>query len=236
MHPDHVGFRFGGCTFPVGRIRTSIEPMLQGIDSLIFDLGGVIINLDTRRTVEAFAHLASRRPEVVEPLMALPFFEDYEKGMMPDSEFRENVRGVLGVHASDQQIDAAWNAMLLDVPHSRLALLRALAPRYRLFLLSNTNAIHLHCFNTRVLAGSGLKTLAPLFTRTYYSHLLGMRKPDDEIFEFVLRDTGAAAAATLFLDDNADNLRGAQRCGIAAFHVRKPETIFELFNYSDTGA
>jgi putative hydrolase of the HAD superfamily len=217
-----------GCSFFI--------TMLSSISHLIFDLGGVIINLDTHRTVEAFARLAQREVAEVQPFMAEPFFLDYEKGLIGDAAFRDAVRDVLEIDVTDAEIDAAWNAMLLDIPPAKLNLLRALAADFRLFLLSNTNEIHLRCFQQQVQQLTGFPSLAPFFEKTYYSHYLRLRKPDVEIYEFVLQDAGIPAHATMFLDDNVHNLRGAQQIGIQTFHVHHPDTIFELFNtYSRSG-
>jgi putative hydrolase of the HAD superfamily len=203
--------------------------MSSAIRNLIFDLGGVIINLETHRTVEAFARLAQRPVAEIQPLMKESFFLEYEKGLISDAAFRDAVRTALEVALPDEQVDAAWNAMLLDIPLARLDLLRALAKHYRLFLLSNTNEIHLRCFQQQVQHLTGEPSLAGWFEKTYYSHYLRLRKPDVEIYEFVLRDAGVAPAATLFLDDNEHNLRGAEQIGIQTFHVHHPDTIFDLF-------
>lgn len=203
--------------------------MLQGIKNLIFDLGGVIINLDTHRTVEAFAQLAGRSVAEVQPLMASTFFLEYEKGLLSDAAFRDAVRNALARTVTDAEIDEAWNAMLLDIPDAKFDLLRALAPHFNLFLLSNTNEIHLRCFNEQVRVRTGLPSLAPFFQKTYYSHYLHLRKPDVEIYDFVLQDANLRAPETLFLDDNEHNLRGAQQIGIRTFHVHHPNAIFDVF-------
>lgn len=235
MRP-RVSFPRNGRNFPASPVLEVWNmQIIAGIRDLIFDLGGVIINLDTYRTVQAFARLADCPVAELEPLLTLPFFIEYEKGRLTDEAFRDHVRHLLKTNATDKEVDAAWNAMLLDVPPARIGLLRALASRYRLFLLSNTNAIHLRCFHDHVLPAIGLNSLEPLFSKSFFSHQVGMRKPDEEIFEFVLRDTRATPGATLFLDDNEDNLRGAQRCGIRTFHVHQPDAIFTAFNVSTPG-
>lgn len=197
--------------------------------NLIFDLGGVIINLETNRTVQAFAQLAGQLPDALRPLMAEPFFNEYEKGNLTDEQFRAHVRSALSLSCSDEAIDRAWNAMLLDIPTAKIRLLQQLAGSHRLFLLSNTNPIHFACFNAQVAKLTGHESLAPYFERTYYSHQLNMRKPDEEIYKHVLTDAGLTAAETLFLDDNEANLAGAKRVGIQAFHVHHPDVIFDFF-------
>lgn len=202
--------------------------------NLIFDLGGVIINLDPQRTVEAFANLAGMPPEALKPWMNEPFFHAFEKGAMSDAAFRAQVRQALSVSCADEEIDHAWNAMLLDIPPARLQLLRSLAAHHRLFLLSNTNTIHFRSFQAQVKNVSGLDSLQAYFEQTYYSHQLRMRKPDTEIYQHVLADAGLTAAETLFLDDNEANLAGARRVGIQTFHVHHPDAIFSFFTTGPT--
>jgi FMN phosphatase YigB (HAD superfamily) len=108
-------------------------------------------------------------------------------------------------------------------------LLRDLKSKYKTYLLSNTNAIHLDCFTGIVKKAHGIESLDPLFHKAYYSHLMKMRKPDPGIYEFVLKENGLKAEETIFLDDNLANLKGAASVGIQTFHVSHPDTIFSLF-------
>jgi putative hydrolase of the HAD superfamily len=200
--------------------------------NLIFDLGGVLINLDTQRTVHAFAGLAGVPPLELMQRLNEPFFNAFEKGEISEAEFRSRLREALGLSCTDEAIDQAWNAMLLDIPPTRLFLLQRLAVYHRLFLLSNTNGIHYRCFQAQVKNTFGDESLQVYFERAYFSHELKMRKPDAEIYEYVLADAGIQPAETLFLDDNETNLAGARRVGIQTFHVHYPDAIFELFHPS----
>jgi putative hydrolase of the HAD superfamily len=200
------------------------------IKNLVFDLGGVILNLDTGKTFEAFASLSGK--PVAELKVAAgqtSFFNDYEKGLLSDSQFREELKSFLGQSLSDQQIDQAWNAMLLDLPQKKLALLQELRKTHRLFLLSNTNNIHLQCFNQIVKETTGLPMMDSFFERAYYSHLLKMRKPDAEIFLHVLHENNLHADQTLFMDDNLDNVEGAGKVGIRTAHIAHPDDLIHLF-------
>ena len=201
-----------------------------GIKNIIFDLGGVIINLSTQTTVEQFARLGDVTPEnVANRMMQSSEFHDYEKGLISDDRFRDIVRDMLKVQASDSEVDRCWNAMLLDIPMQRIRLLERLKSKYRIFLLSNTNEIHLNCFNGIVKELTGQPSLDYYFERAYYSHRMKMRKPDQEIYEVVLRDNGLIPGQTIFLDDNLSNLKGAELCGINTFHIQHPDLIFTLF-------
>jgi glucose-1-phosphatase len=203
---------------------------IDPVKNLIFDLGGVIIDLNVEKTKEAFA-LMSGKPisEVQEILASSSEFLLYEKGLISDQEFRNSVRHMLKTDATDLEIDAAWNAMLGGIPGNRIELLKKLRNNYQLFLLSNTNNIHLVCFNEIVKSACGSSSLNPYFDRAYFSHIVNMRKPDAEIYNLVLNDNNLLAHETLFLDDNTSNLEGASQLGIQTYHVRYPDMIFSLF-------
>jgi len=202
----------------------------SAIKNIIFDLGGVIINLSVEKTHQAFAAL-SRLPvtEIKARVQQGEFFHDFERGLITDQEFRKYLRVSLSVNASDTQLDAAWNAMLLDIPIARIRLLEQLKNRYQLFLLSNTNNIHLQCFNRIVEKLTGKRSIDHYFHAAYYSHLVKMSKPDVAIYQHVLDQHDLLPHETMFLDDNKDNLAGANKAGIQTFHVEQPDHIFTLF-------
>jgi HAD superfamily hydrolase (TIGR01509 family) len=200
------------------------------IKNLIFDLGGVIINLDTNRTFESFSKLSGiPAAELQQKSKQISLFGDYEKGMLTDAEFRSELKTFLSGDFSDAALDDAWNAMLLDIPKGKLHLLEQLKNTHRTFLLSNTNNIHLECFNQIVKKSTGLSDIDSYFQKAYYSHLLKMRKPDDEIYLHVLGQHDLDPAETLFMDDNRDNLEGAKRVGIKVAHIAHPDDLYSLF-------
>jgi glucose-1-phosphatase len=200
------------------------------IHNLIFDLGGVILDLNTVKTHEAFGKLAGVSGESIRNTLATTaFFNDYEKGLLTDAEFRNEIRTMLKMDLSDDNLDAAWNLMLEDIPLKRLQLLQELGKKHRIFLLSNTNNIHLQYFNGIVTKVTGHANLDPFFNKAYYSHLMKMRKPDTEIFERVLRENELLASETLFLDDNKENLAGAEKAGLKTAHIPFPDHIFSIF-------
>jgi putative hydrolase of the HAD superfamily len=202
----------------------------SSIKNLIFDLGGVLLNLHLDRTHRAFAEASNTSvDEVRSRISASPFFNNYEKGLHSDREFRGKINEFLKTNLSDQEIDRAWNAMLGDVPADRLDLLGRLRSNYKIFLLSNTNQIHLDSFSAAIRAAHQQASLDSFFDKAYYSHVMKMRKPDAEIFQFVLNENQLEPVQTLFLDDNLDNLAGASKLGIQTFHVQHPQLIHSLF-------
>lgn len=200
------------------------------IKNIIFDIGGVIINLSVEKTHQAFASLSGLPVEEIKnKIHHGAFFHHYEKGLISDADFRDHVRESLHMNVSDTELDRAWNAMLLDIPMDRIRLLEELKSRYNLYLLSNTNNIHWQCFNNQVKQLTGHDTIDHYFHQSYYSHLVKMSKPDVEIYEHVLQSNNLIAYETIFLDDNKDNLTGANKAGIQTFHVQHPDQIFSLF-------
>lgn len=202
----------------------------SGVKNIIFDLGGVIINLSVEKTHQAFAALSGLSVNEIKSMVHHgAFFHDYERGLISDAEFRTHLRESLRLTVSDVQLDAAWNAMLLDIPIERINLLVRLKEKFSLYLLSNTNNIHLQCFNDIVKNLTGQPVIDYYFHRAYYSHLLKISKPDVAIYNHVLLQNGLRAEETIFLDDNKDNLTGANKAGIKTFHVKHPDQIFSLF-------
>jgi glucose-1-phosphatase len=208
----------------------AIQPEIKNI---IFDLGGVILNLDVDRTYQEFSRLSGQSvPHLKSAAAASHFFDDFERGALGDDEFRREVRAFLKTQVDDEAIDHAWNVMLLDLPPARIELLKKVGSQFRIFLLSNTNNIHFQCFTKIIEEGTHISSLDPLFEKAYYSHLIKMRKPDEEIYSHVLHENHLWASETLFLDDNLANLQGAATVGIRTFHVQHPDLIFSLFDES----
>ncbi|MEM6268932.1 MAG: HAD family phosphatase [Bacteroidota bacterium] len=189
----------------------------MAIRNLIFDLGGVLYAIDNQRSYRAFRALV---PAAVRPhypahpgeVAAHPIFREFEKGSVSPAEFREHFRRQYGITAMDEDIDAAWNALLIGVIPGRIADLRTLAERYRLVLLSNTNVIHVDHFREDV------GELFACFPHRYLSFEMGMRKPDAEIFSYVLECEKIIAEETLFIDDTPENITGAAQLGIQTYH------------------
>jgi glucose-1-phosphatase len=204
--------------------------MDKSIKTIIFDLGGVILDLSVDKTIEAFANLAGINKEKATTLFhTSPEFNLYEKGGMTDEQFRQFLRSAYTPNSSDQEIDAAWNQMLRGIPVVKLNLLEKLKTQYTVFLLSNTNEIHLRYINANLLPLNTVG-LDQYFHRAYYSHRMLKRKPDAEIFEQVIQENGLVAEQTLFLDDNLMNIKGGESVGIKTVHVTTPDVMLTYFN------
>jgi FMN phosphatase YigB (HAD superfamily) len=191
---------------------------------VIFDLGGVLIGLDPGRTLRALQNLAPHADVDWKELYHHPLALKYEKGLVGDDEFREGLREVLETDQPDEEIDAAWNAMILDFPSDRFSLLEELSRKYKVLLLSNTNDIHLRYVQHKVNA-LGYESLDQHFTRAHYSHHMKMRKPDKEIYEKVLSEHGLAPGEAFFIDDNPANIESAAMLGIGTHHLTHLDSL-----------
>jgi putative hydrolase of the HAD superfamily len=201
---------------------------MQNIKNLIFDLGGVILNIDFKKTEEAFRLLGLENfSDHLSQFHITDFFQQYETGKIDDDEFVNGISKLIGKPVSADQIIAAWNALLLDFPPARINLLKKLKSKYRTFLLSNTNSLHYKEFNKRLHTEQGVY-LEDLFEKTYYSHTAKLRKPEAVIFELVLNENNLDAAETLFIDDTALNFPEAEKLGINVYHISRENEITGL--------
>ncbi|MBS1782558.1 MAG: HAD family phosphatase [Bacteroidetes bacterium] len=199
--------------------------MITGVKHILFDLGGVLINLDYNRTEQAFVNLGIKNfGEVFSQLKQTSLFDDLETGKITAATFFDELRILSGTNLSDDQITFAWNEMLLDFPVRRLEILQQLRLHYDLVLISNTNEIHETAFNKIIKQAHGV-SLASFFDRYYLSHKIGLRKPDPIVFQRILKDCGFDAKHTLFIDDNAQNVEAAQSVGIQSIFLTNNMTI-----------
>ena len=198
------------------------------LPNLLFDFGGVLIDLDIARTPVAFARL-SRRGQAAEysQTTQAELFDLFETGKTTPAEFRAALRTAYDLEATDAEIDAAWNALLLDVPAERLALLGELRRRgHATALLSNTNELHIGEINRRLAEQYGFKNgIADCLDRVFYSQQVGLRKPGEEIFQHALREMNWQPADTLFIEDSPQHVATARRLGLRVLHLAPPLTL-----------
>jgi putative hydrolase of the HAD superfamily len=203
---------------------------MQGIKNIIFDLGGVLLNIDYQRTNQAFIDLGVQNfSELYSQFHANALFENLETGRVSEKDFVSRLKEHIPGRVTDAQVIAAWNAMLLDYPLARLQLLQQLRLHYNLYLLSNTNAIHLREVNAILERSRGIPSLAAFFDKSYYSHLMGCRKPEKEAYEMILNENGLHPEETLFIDDTLPNIEAARELGIQVIHLQAPKTVLDIF-------
>ena len=201
------------------------------IKNLIFDLGGVIIDINPEAALRAFEKLSSVKNASFPKNFDHEIFLHYEMGKTDDASFRNALLQAyeLGEEVKAHHLDEAWNIMLLDIPMERIKLLQKLRGKYQLFLLSNTNVIHIVKVNQILREQTGVDNLSDLFDKIYYSYEMNTRKPEAEIFKQVLDENNLKPEESLFIDDNLDNILGAQKLNIGTLHVTSKDTIFEYF-------
>lgn len=204
---------------------------MSTVDSIIFDLGGVIVNLDYGLTIQAFSKLAGYDiTRQYSQQRQADIFSQFEVGDIAAAEFRQGLMQLLKFEASDDAIDQAWSALIIDFPPERVELVRQLGQQKRIFLLSNINELHLVTSDLKFAEamGTDIGTLADQFERAYYSHLVCDRKPNASIFQRVIDENNLDPAKTLFLDDTAHNLVGAQQVGLHTIHITQDNPIESL--------
>ncbi|MGD1839378.1 MAG: HAD family hydrolase [Thermonemataceae bacterium] len=210
-------------------IKLPIVP--SSIQNIIFDLGGVIINIDFDLTMQALQQFTTQEDLGKGAYLGkAPLFYEYETGQIGSATFLQRLQTQFQLKASTTQLNAAWNALLLDIPAARIALLQQLQSQYRLFLLSNTNPIHFEAVEQILYKASGVAHFHQLFEKVYLSYEMGKAKPEAAIYQQVLKENTLEAAATLFIDDSLANIEAAQQLGIQTVHIEPEQyTILDIF-------
>ena len=201
----------------------------SGVKNIIFDLGGVLFNIDFAKTESAFKALGvTGFHEMFTQHHANDLFIQLETGALSELEFYEAFRNASGVPLTNEQIKTAWNALLIDFRLPTLAWLEAIKEKYQIFLFSNTNQIHHDAFHATFQEQTGRDNFDSFFVKAYYSQHMGMRKPDLAPFLRILEEQGLLAAETLFIDDTIKNVEAARAAGMLAHHLVWPQTLPEL--------
>jgi putative hydrolase of the HAD superfamily len=197
---------------------------LKGIKNILFDLGGVLINLDRERCIREFQKLGIKHIEeqIGNSFKSGLFYQLEEDRITPD-EFRNKIRGMSSKQVTDNEIDNAWNSFLLEIPSSKLKLLRRLRNSYRVFMVSNTNKIHFDYVVKNSFDAFHGFTMDDYFEKCYLSYELHVSKPDKAFFDAAIRDSGIIPSESLFLDDSQDNINMAQRLGFRTYLVSEKE-------------
>jgi len=201
----------------------------KNITTLIFDFGGVLINLDKNLCIQNFKQLGVQNLEkVLNNYAQSGFFEQLERGKINAETFRDEIRKMTPDTLTDSQIDFAWCSFLQDIPTEKLDLLIELRKKYRILLLSNTNSIHIQYSLARFNYKD--RSLCDYFDKCYLSYEMGMAKPDAMIFETLLTDACLQAEECLLLDDGAKNIEQAHKLGIQTYLVKEKEDLSFLLN------
>jgi glucose-1-phosphatase len=206
--------------------------MKGDIRAVVFDFGNVIINIDVERTYRAFSDLTFKSPEKIKALFDQnEIFKNYEIGKFNDDEFRDVIRQVCGYPLNDDEIDKAWNALLLDIPKKRWEYLDELQHRLPIYLLSNTSNIHIKKCRSLAKNWFGISDFTSIFKKAYLSYEIEMFKPDYNIYKYVIEDINLKPEQILFFDDNADNIAAALDMGIKAVKIDPPQDFMDIIEH-----
>jgi glucose-1-phosphatase len=201
---------------------------ITSLKNILFDMGGVIIDLNVSATLEAFYNMGFPAELLNYPEnYNTDIFYRYETGAISTKEFRDAIRKETGLNFEDAAFDKAWRAMLLGIPAERIELIKKLKEKYNLYILSNTSPLHTPVFETLFLQNGGI-SMKGLFNICFYSNEIGFSKPDDSSYRYVLENAGIVAEETLFLDDNIQNIKAAQALGFNAIHISEHRGIEDL--------
>ena len=202
---------------------------MQKIKNIIFDLGGVILNIDLKKTELAFAELGiGNFKEYYTLQSATPVFQNLELGLITPETFYEEFRNLAELPLTNEEIKTAWNALLIDFPTERIEWLRKMRTKYQLYLLSNTNEIHYNAFTKMFEEQIRNGKFDDQFIKTYYSYKIGLRKPSKECYEAVLKQESLIPGETVFIDDSLQNIEGAKLTGLKTVYLPSPHSVLEL--------
>lgn len=202
---------------------------MSTIKNIIFDLGGVFMNLDYNKMEQSFINLGiTNFSKFFTQHHASSLFEDLETGKISNEKFYDELRKITQINLSNSQIKNAWNAVLVNFPKERLNWLSKIKKKYNIYLFSNTNKIHYDAFLKIYTAQTGNADFNHYFIKAYYSHLLGLRKPCKESYQKIIEEQKLNPAETLFIDDTLKNIIGAKEVGLQTIHLAPPLTVLDL--------
>jgi len=202
----------------------------QIIKNIIFDFGGVIIDIDYWKSINAFIELGGENfDRIYSQAGQTELFDELDKGSIPADEFINKLQKLFPPDVTTKMINDAWNAILIGIPAHRIHLLEKIRNHYRIFLMSNTNTIHYTEYIKELRKKYGYESLSCLFEKVYLSFELGMRKPDEKFFKLILEENNLNATETLFIDDSEQNLPPAESFGINTLFLKKGMDVTELF-------
>jgi putative hydrolase of the HAD superfamily len=201
---------------------------MKNCKAVIFDLGGVLLNIDYRLTIAAFNELGVKNADLFySKKIQNPIFDKIEVGTINPKEFLDALQKECK-NASIEQVENAWNSMLLDLPENRLDYIKKLKNNYQIFLLSNTNEIHIKAFRKKI-GEKQWEAFSSLFDKMYLSHQIGFRKPGKEAFQIILEENKLKPNEVFFIDDSPQHIEAAKKLGIHCHYLVEGVEICSLF-------
>ena len=201
------------------------------IKNIIFDLGGVILDIDETIVYKELEKLGIKTLELAHSKEFIDLMSKFDTGIYTAPTFRKKAKALLGLgKMTDKRFDAIWNAMLLDIPRERVEAIEKIKKHYKIFLMSNTNVIHYDLYIRDLQLRFGYNEFDELFNKSYFSFAEHLEKPDPRFFELILDHEGLQPEETLFIDDTAANIKVAQSLGIRTYHISREELVRNLFS------
>ncbi|WP_421764973.1 HAD family hydrolase [Ekhidna sp.] len=201
-----------------------MSDLLQGVDAIIFDFGNVLIDLDYPRVIRRFSEVAKKNTdEIEEMVVTAPVLQQFERGMIDPAEFRAEINKLLGTNMGERQFESIWNSMLKSITKERMDKVLKIGEKYRTYILSNTNIIHEIAYEEMIMEETGKASLRDFVDEVFYSHEIGLRKPNLNCYEYVIDEIDNYPSRMLFLDDRLDNVEAAQIAGMKAVQVLDPD-------------
>ena len=204
--------------------------MSAKIKNIIFDLGGVVLDIDENIVYKELEKLGINVSELPQSKEFREIMSKFDTGIYTAPTFRKKMKALLGLEKmTDQKFDSIWNAMLLDIPRERIEAIEQIKKHYKIFLMSNTNEIHYDLYVRDLQLRFGYNEFDALFNKSYFSFAEHLEKPDPRFFELILDHEKLNAEETLFIDDTAANIKVAKALGIRTYHISREELVRNLF-------
>lgn len=206
---------------------------VKKIKNIVFDFGGVLLDLDIEKSfieLAAVLDLGNNDMQLLVDKM-MPYLTRYEKGEINSETFIWHVQKLTTREVDPRDLIAAWNAMLLGWNPEKLTQLAALKEKFNLYLFSNTNDLHLQWVMKDLRINHQITDFdSRFFTKAYYSFRIGQRKPDQEAFAYIIKDSQLDPAETLFIDDTEQNAQAGEQSGFQVIHHPTNAPIAFLFD------
>ena len=201
------------------------------VKALLFDLGGVIVDLDYKKTANAFENIGLQNAEkAYSQFNQTDLFNLFEIGHISSEEFLAEIQSEITNQVSLSEITKAWNSMIIGFQHSKLEKIKKLSEQVPCYLLSNTNEIHLS-YIEQLLQEMGFKHFLNIFESCYFSHQIGKRKPHKETFEWVLNQMNYDAQDVLFIEDSPQHIEGAKSAKLNTFYFKKDSSLSDIYQW-----
>ena len=208
----------------------NFSKMNAKIKNIIFDLGGVILDIDETIVYKELEKMGISTSELAHSEEFIEIMSKFDTGIYTAPTFRKRMKALLHQEKmTDQKFDSIWNAMLLDIPRERIEAIEKVKKHYRIFLMSNSNVIHYDLYVRDLQLRFGYNEFDELFDKSYFSFAEHLEKPDPRFFELILDHEGLLPEETLFIDDTEANIEVAKSLGINTYHISREELVRNLF-------